>query len=226
MGFKSEVELAKVIIQYLKEMGWEIYQEVQISSGGNIADIVAKQGNLIWILECKLSLSLYLIAQAKEWKNFGHYVSIVTPTKRGSKSFYIAEDILKHYGIGHFEVSDYGYNKEFSIYQRSSPRLNRKAMVHHVKKYLTDTQKDWGAEAGNANKLRYTPFQDTKRQLIQTVKDYPGLTIKELIDSINHHYSSDKNAKSSILQWIHKGIINELELKMEGRSYKVYLKNE
>jgi len=45
--FKSEVELAEIIIQYLKELGWEIYQEVQIASFGNTADIVAVKNNLI-----------------------------------------------------------------------------------------------------------------------------------------------------------------------------------
>ena len=223
--FKQETELAKVIIQYLRKMGWEVYQEVQISSFGNIADIIATQNNLVWVLECKLSLSLTLMAQAKEWLPYAHYVSIVTPSKRGSKGACIAKDILKHYGIGHYEIQPVGWNKELSIYQRVSPKLNRKAMVNYIKKYLTEKQKTW-AEAGNSKGLRYTPFQDTKDQIIRFVKKNPGITIKELINGINHHYSSDGTARSSILQWIHRGIINEVELKTDGRKYLVYPRGE
>jgi len=223
--FKSETKLAEVIIQYLKEMGWEVYQEVQISSYGKIADIVARQGNLIWILECKLSLSLTLIGQAKNWLRYGHYVSIVTPTKRSSTSYYIAEDILEHYGIGHFQVSNYGYNEELSISQRISPKLNRKAMANYIVRYLTDKQKSW-AKAGNSYGLRYTPFQDTKDQLIRVVKDNPGITMKEIIKDINHHYSSDASAKGSLLQWINKGVIKEVRVKRDGKKYRFYLDEE
>ena len=61
------------------------------------------------MLECKLSLSLSLIAQAQIWTAFAHYVSIVTPYKRQSKGYNMAKDILKKYGIGFYEI-----NKSYS----------------------------------------------------------------------------------------------------------------
>lgn len=46
----SEVQLGKPIISWLQEMGWEVYQEVQIATYDSVADIVAKQGKLIWVI--------------------------------------------------------------------------------------------------------------------------------------------------------------------------------
>lgn len=227
--FKSETEVAEVIIFYLKKMGWEVYQEVQIRNFGNIADIVATQGNLVWVLECKKSFGLTVIAQAHEWRGLAHYVSIVVPYSRRDNNDKLKRNILKYLGIGCYTVSKVdtfngsGYLnniKEFAPIQ-----LHRKVNSHYITQCLTEQHKTW-AKAGNANGDRYSPFQHTKRQLIETVKKQPGITIKDLIQSIDHHYSSESSAKGSILQWIHKGVITELELKHEGRGYKVFLRRQ
>lgn len=218
--FKTEAELAKVIVQYLKDMQWEVYQEVQIASFGSIADIVAVQNNLIWVLECKLSLGLNVIAQAENWINYSNYVSIVVPPRKNcSKSQHIVKNILEHYGIGQYEVSK-GYDEEKSIVECVAPRLNRKASTDYIKRNLREEQKYW-APAGNADKLRYTPFQHTKSQVIRFVGENPKCTFKELILNIKHHYSSDKTAISSLRQWIIKGIIPELILKSSKGKYRI-----
>lgn len=213
--YKTETELAKEIITYLHQMDWEIYKEVQFLQYGNVADIVATQNNLVWILECKLSLSLSLIAQAERWKFLANYISIVVPIRKHNSANRIIREILKHYGIGCYEVgSDF-------ITEWVSPRLQRKAFTKHIKDCLVEEQKFW-AEAGNATGKRYTPFQDTKEQLLRMVKEKPGLPMKDLIAKIQHHYCSDKTACSCILQWIHKGIITGIELRQEGRRYLCY----
>lgn len=218
--FNSEIEVAEIIIPYLKEMGWEVYQEVEIHHHGGIADIVATQGNLVWVLECKRTLSLSLMAQAEGWKKLAHYVSIVVPMKKRWTSQRLLERILDYLGIGCYMVSKPDIISEFA-----PVKLNRKANSDRIRKNLTELHKTW-AKAGNARGSRYTPFQHTKDNLIHEVKKHPGITIKELILSIDHHYNSEASAKGSILQWIHKGVIKELELKHEGRGYKVYLKEE
>lgn len=220
--FKSETEVAEIIIPYLKEMKWEIYQEVQPRHYSDIADIVAIQGNLVWVLECKRSFSLNVISQAYNWKYYAHYVSIVIPYLYRDKNHSLKKKILDYFGIGCYQVSKGYYEpvKEFS-----PVKLNRKADGKFITLCLTEQHKTW-AKAGNANGDRYTPFQNTKRQLIQTVKKNPGISMKELIKSIDHHYASDSSAKGSLLQWIHKGVIKELQLKQEGRSYKIYLKEK
>ena len=220
--FKSETELAKLAIEYLKDSKWEVYQEVQVRSFGSIADIVAVQNNLIWIVECKLSLSLDVIAQAKCWSSFSHYISIAVPrSNRDNKGRRLAFKILQDYGIGCFE---FGHPEDisYSCYaQKIKPQLNRKAMTDYITSNLCEEQKTW-AEAGNSRGDRYTPFQNTTRQIVRTVNDNPGITMKELMDKIDHHYSSDICAKSSIIQWIHKDVIKGIYLEKEGKQYKLY----
>ena len=160
------------------------------------------------------------MAQAHGWKQFAHYVSIVVPTKKRWHTQRILEKILGYLGIGCYMVS-----KPNNVSEFAPVKLNRKAMSHYITKCLTKHHKTW-AKAGNAEGNRYTPFQHTKSNLIYEVKKHPGITIKELIKSIDHHYSSEASAKGSILQWIHTGVIKELKLKREGRGYKVYLKEK
>ena len=227
--FKAETEIAEIIIPYLKEMGWEVYQEVQPRNHGSVADIVATQGQLVWVLECKNSFGLAVMSQAYDWKKYAHYVSIVVPHSYRDNNNNIKKEILNYFGIGCYQVLKQerydmkGYVNK--VTQFFPVKLNRQAMAHVIRECLTEEHKTW-AKAGNANGDRFTPFQNTKKQLIATVRQYPGITIKELITSIDHHYSNEASAKVSILQWIHKGIISEIQLKREGRSYKAYLLKE
>lgn len=216
--FKLETEVAEIIIPYLKQMGWEVYQEVQIDS--NIADIIATQGKIVWVLECKKSLSLNVMAQAYKWRRYAHYVSIVVPTKKRWNTELLLKNILDYLGIGCYMVS-----KPDNISEFAPVKLNRKVMSYYITNSLTEQHKTW-AKAGNANGNRYTPFQHTKDNLIREVRKNPGITLKQLIKSIDHHYASEASAKGSLLSWIHQGVINEVELRREGRQYKIYLKEE
>ncbi|MEW6614016.1 MAG: MmcB family DNA repair protein [Thermodesulfobacteriota bacterium] len=100
----SEVEIAKVVIGWLQDLRWEVYQEVQIGACGPIADIVAVQDKLLWIIEVKRSLGLSVIGQALHWKTFCHYVSVAVPYKRWTKEHDTAVYFMKRDGIGLLKV--------------------------------------------------------------------------------------------------------------------------
>ena len=80
----KEQELASYIVSYLENENWEIFQEVQFRSYGNIADIVAVKDNKLWIIESKTTLSFKVLEQARRWKC--HYRSIAVPSVRDRKS--------------------------------------------------------------------------------------------------------------------------------------------
>jgi len=224
--FKSETELAEQVIKYLKDLKWEVYQEVQIASYGSIADIVAVKNGLVWIIECKLSLSLDVIGQAECWTRHANYTSVAVPASlKDSKGRDFAYKILKQYGIGCFEMphpDSYSYRSHL---QRIQSKLNRTAITSLIKRSLCEEQKTW-AKAGNSKGSRYTPFQDTTNQILRAVANKPGMTFKELMNEINHHYSSDTCARSSILQWIHRGVIKGVRLKLKGKNYTLYLEKK
>src|SRR3990167_10050555 len=77
----KETELAKPIIAYLEERGWNVYQEVLIRC--KVADIVATFGKLTWVIECKTSMSLKLLEQIYCWRGRANFLSIAIPTTVG-----------------------------------------------------------------------------------------------------------------------------------------------
>jgi hypothetical protein len=78
--FKSEAELAAQIVAWFADKPYEIFQEVQYGRCGPVADIVARSGRIIWVIEAKMTLGLSVLGQADSWRPYAHYVSIATPT--------------------------------------------------------------------------------------------------------------------------------------------------
>lgn len=66
----KESDMAKVVVDYLE--GGEVYQEVKVYD--SIADIVWVCGQIVWIIETKLSLSMSLLSQATRWVGYAHNV--------------------------------------------------------------------------------------------------------------------------------------------------------
>ena len=191
----KETDLAFRVVNWLDSQHWDVYQEVQINS--SIADIVAVQGRLVWIVECKTSLSLSLIAQAIEWIHHAHFVSVAVPIRRQpyqTKAQFVAKNILKHYGIGLLRVP---YNSQNLNEHSVKPKINRFARSECVKKMLNEKQKHW-APAGSQGGY-WTPFKQTCREVVRIVNKNPGIILKDLIDKLDHHYASDKSAKACIL---------------------------
>ena len=52
------------------------------------------------------------------------------------------------------------------------------------------------------------------------VRRNPGCTLKQMIEGIEHHYSSNQSARGSMAQYIKSGVIKNIELK----NNKLYIK--
>jgi hypothetical protein len=211
----KEIDLAKKVIDYLKQENWEVYQEVSLSRyHGGIADIYAVR-NITWIIETKTSLSMALLEQAYDRKKFAHYVSIAIPSsKRSSKGRSFAQRVCKLYGIGVIEVKKRG-----GIYIPVDPKLFRKPSLPT----LHEEQKDY-AEAGGKGGY-FTPFKRTVSNLNSIVAANPGIKFKDMMKELEHHYASDNTARSSIMKWIKHGVIDSVEIKREGKAVHLHPKN-
>lgn len=211
-----ETEIAARVISWLESQHWEVYQEVAYN--GRVADIVATSGYLTWVIECKKSLSLALLDQALMWKRFGsaNYISVAVPYKvrRGSHA---AEWFLRQNGIGLITVREHD-----GTYQEIPASLYRKAFSS-LRKSLNDRQKTY-APAGNADGRYWTPFQETCRVLKRFVDENPGACLKDAINGIRHHYSSDSTARACISQYLQsrENIVKGVEARREGRYLKLY----
>lgn len=215
--FKTEKDMAEVVVNHLIENHLDVYQEVDTKPIGGVIDIVAKQNNIIWCIECKLSLGLNVIQQAFNHTKYSNYTSIAVPCikYRNSKIIY---EILKKFNIGIMLVS---YD---DIYEPIRAKLVRHAYTKKYLKRLDPIQKKI-CNAGSKGGGYYTKFKSTKIQLIRYVKNNPGCTIQDAINNINHHYLAISTAKSSLMYWINQGIINEIEIKKNGKRNECYIKS-
>ena len=215
----KETELAEVVVNWLQDYKWDVYQEVESSITLCVADIVAIQKHLSWVIECKTTLSLSLIRQADNWFGKANYISVAVPYphKIGKDQIFVRR-ILEKLGIGLLYISNDDVKEEVR------PQLNR-YIYPKPKTYLKEEHKVW-AKAGNNLNERYTPFQDTCGQILREIRLSPGLTVKELIGKINHHYRTPESAKGSLLKWGQEGLIKGVIVKRDKNNLRFYLDEE
>jgi len=221
MKFRSESDLAKVVVKWLREDGWDVFQEVSLGEGRSRADLIACKDHIYWGIECKRQMSFELIAQAVRWGALCHISSIAVPTpntrwgKDHARS--LAYDVCEHYGLGILQVGH-------EVRIKRHPRLNR----HPIGKWseiLMDKHRDY-AEAGNNYSRFWSPFKQTCEDFVKYVRSNPGCTLKEAVDGIKHHYSSSGGARACLIKWIEKGKINEVRYEKQERAIRLYPKGE
>jgi len=203
----QETDLAKMVIEFLAEQDWEIYQEVCCGSGR--CDIVAKREHILWALECKISFGLAVLEQAARWRHRANYVSIAvskTPSEFGRN---ICDDL----GIG--ILTPYHHNN--TIGEVGKPKLFRKIK----NSFELEEEHKWFCEAGSNSGNYWTPFKKTVRELIRVVTDQPGIEFNKLIKTVDHHYSSYSTAKSCLRGFI-GDVIPELRTEIVDRKLCVF----
>jgi len=224
--FKSEEEFAEIIVKWLKKNGWEVYQEVQVNKySGSIADIVALKNGKYWIIECKLNFGFKVMAQADNWKNFANYVSIAVPY---TKKVLFKIKLCKLLNIGILTVNYNNWALDKSISERWQIEEDLKASEQELKyknliSQLTERHKTF-AKAGNNYGKRITPFKLTVEKLINYVKENNGALLKDAVKKIDHHYSTNNGAKTSLAEMINRDIIKRLYLDRKKEGNRVYLK--
>lgn len=226
----SEEDLAAHVVKWLEADAWDVFQEVQVSSYGNRADIVARRTGILWVIEAKKSLTFEVIAQARRWQYDAHVASIAVPkTMNQSTGRDLALRLCDIEGIGVLEV-EMGrrpWDTVGSISQSIPAKRHRikgrmtKPMVEILNRNLTDERKEF--KAGNSRGEFWTPFRQTCQEALRKVKENPGITMKALMESIDHHYSSDQSARCSFAKWMDQGKISGLELQKNGRMLTVHL---
>lgn len=194
----KETELAEQVIAWLESDGWDIYQEVQVYGYGGVADIVAvHDGWLIWIIECKKSLTLRVMNQASKWPAHYRSVALLAPKRKNyerssrDSAYRVAKE---YYKIGVMELG------RSELYETKKAPLMR----HHHKmskvilNALVPEHKTY-AKAGSRGGSHWTPYKSTIRAVEHYIIDNPGCTLKEIIEEVGkRHYSSTQSARSTL----------------------------
>lgn len=217
---QPETILAELVVNWLESQKWDVYQEVQIETYGRVADIVAVLGNLVWVIECKKSLSLSVMEQAYRWRRYSNFISVAVQRRKGTDSRLFATKVLRTFNVGMLTI-DLGCPSANKISEIVRPALNRKGLTARIKEKLSPIHKTF-AKAGNSDGLRWTPFQQTSISIRREVEKCPGITMTELMNKIHHHYSTESTARSCISQWAQNGVLKGVCVKRDGRLIRLY----
>jgi len=220
VAFTNEAALAKVVVGWLSNLGWDVYQEVQISYGAPIADIVGRKGKLICVVECKLSLGLRVLSQAHDWRTLSNLNYVAVPQYGAGRDISFACHVADMFGIGVLRVNPDAYQGIESVTEVKRPALRRN-IYSSLLEALNEGQKTF-AEAGNSDGRRWTPFQQTCDTVRRYTQAHPGAPLKEVIDNVKTHYSTPATARSSLAKWIGQGSVPGLRLERVGRSLRIW----
>lgn len=204
--FKSEADFARGIVASFRERGYTVYQEVAIYSGDKRADIVAvrRDPQIVTVIETKLCLSLQLMEQCETWLPYAHRVYAAAPVRLTR----FAERTLLHFGIGLLDSE--GEERVRARFLRKPP------CVDVLLKKCIPEREDF-AEAGNAKGEFWSPWKATCRAVAAFVAKYPGCSLKQIVESVNHHYRSDSSARQTIARDVQLGRVAGVRCEREGR---------
>lgn len=204
----KEVELAQKFVDYLS--CFDLYFEVDYGSG--CVDIVAFDGNISIAVEVKTTFSFKVFEQALANKPWYNYTYIAVPK---FKDDYIQRRLCNDYGIGLLIYDTSGY---CSVMEVIKPKLNR-VKSDKLRSRLREQNKRSLPGSKNGDSTKVTAFQITVENLVRYVERNPGKTLRQAIDDLSHHYSTNKAATSSLYQHIKSGVIKEIEIQ-DGKLFK------
>lgn len=204
---RSECDLAAIVVSQLQQFHWDVYQEVSYGLGR--ADIVATRGVARWGIEVKQSTDLTVIEQALNLSHYCHFVSIAVPYSRSAN---ISKLLCRKLGIGIMRIGTTDFREDLH------PEFRRKVLDLELREEFKTF-----CLAGTAGGGHWTPFKDTKRNLIATVTREPGIEFATLIKSLKHHYHALSTAKACLKGYIGTSVIPELRIEMVNGKLCVFL---
>ncbi len=200
----SEAQLATAVVEWLKVQGWDVYPEVSMRGGDARADIVAVRSSLLWVIECKRTFGLAVIAQADTWLPYSNLTSVAVPIARNSDARRFGEELCKDRGIGIIHPQHDLPREWYTRWGRVAPKLRRHC-DSRLRDMLSESHKKY--VPGNADCRYHTPWRETCERVRTFVHAKGPATIREVVEAITHHYDNDRNAIGSLRQWAQAGKI-------------------
>lgn len=188
----KETELAKPVVAWLSDQHWDVYQEVQFSYLGGVADIVAVRHGIVWIIESKTSYTFTVLQQASAWPVHLRSVAVPRPLSH-NRDYFIARD---YYRVGVLEV------ETNDVYEAIKPPLflRTKTGVERYISQLTELHKTF-APAGSRGGYQLTPYKRTMMDVRNMIQKNPGCTIKDLYTELGRmHYASEDSFRGNLLK--------------------------
>jgi hypothetical protein len=184
---KKETDLAKHVINYLKDNKWNVWQEVKLSKYiCSIHDIIAVKHCITWCIECKLSFNLKVIEQS--YRSNTIFKSIAVPRNND-----FGQLICRNLGIGYMIVSD---AENILEYSGKVFRHNYKHSKDIIQE-LSNIPKDYSKAGSKGN--YWTPYKSTMQSIRVYIYENPGCSYNDILLNLkNSHFSSPTSARSCI----------------------------
>jgi hypothetical protein len=214
-NYKSEEDICELIVKWLRAQHWEVYQEVSLGYASERADIVAKLGSLLWVIEAKRNVSMKLLEQSLNWIGYANMISMASlgGKKRTAR---LLNWFWRQTGIGLITICPISDGVDV----RYEPRLYR-IKHNRLKDSLCEEQKNFCA-AGSKDGGYWTPYAQTCREVLSRVKREPGITMKQLMDGLEHHYSSSATARACLTKWAAMGKIPGVKVERDGKMNRFF----
>lgn len=217
---RTEADVARPVAVLLADTGFEVYREVRSGYGEARADLVGRRGVATHVVECKTRLSLDLIDQAAAWLGMANLVSVAVPEREDRYARH-PSIVLRQLGIGLIVVRHCGHEYA-SARQAEAPRWHRlDANRPPVRDALHEAQREMG-EAGTNHGGYYTAFRWTMREVATFVAAHPGCSVREAVEGVSHHYSTDASARQGIVFALGKGLIPGVRVEIKGKCFALF----
>ncbi len=233
-GFASEVDLAKVVVAWLTADGWAVHQEVE--HRGDVADIVATKDGLVAVVECKLGLTLGLIAQGQRWLHRANRVYLAVPLYGSRDTKPIGRVICRSLGLGLLDcnarsnplVTRGGAQEGTVIVTVDPAELTPSAA--RPGGYLVDVlcpEHQTFAEAGAPTGARWTAFKRCNEELVALVTAEPGIVASAAVKRVKHDWRG-KAPHATMVMRIRAGHLKGLRVEVDptqprGQQIRLYL---
>lgn len=216
MKINSEKELCEKFIR-AHPRPEHLYFEVHMQTGR--ADIVHSECNIVTIYEAKMRLSIELLEQCINRRPYAHFVYAVVPQIKKRK--YFMEKLFEDYGIGIISIDDTTriYNPEGnieSLHYRNVERLRQYAKPKFIRNpqkitLYEENKKEVAGVRGNSTSM--TPFKIMVKDIKYLISSSrtKKVSINQVFES-QRYYTTLKQFKTNIYQWIRKGVITGIEM--------------
>lgn len=221
---QREADLAKILVDHLTDLGYDVYKEVSKKGGGSDrADIYAvhnKKGDHLHgatvSIETKMNFNITVLKQAYNWRQFANLNYVAVPVPKRVKDRNFIHSLCEGIGIGLIEIDM--HSKQCHIMVNPKPNTNIKPPKLYEEQKMSI--------AGNANNQYMTPFKITCNRLKEFMADKEYCILSTAIKSIHHHYKSNLSAVSSLPKYIEIGIIEGLTIrKTKTGTYIINIEN-
>lgn len=200
----AEPVLALRAKAWLETRGLEVYSEVVFGEGR--IDLVGIDATRLVTVEVKVSFGIAVLGQADRWREYATETWVAVPRHVAHPTSFSA-DICRAMNIGLFGVdaAEPWERRPWNAGEDVEPVWKHRVVVepvpavprlgHQLRAALFPEQKESvpGTSGGHATK-----FKRTVARLAELVAAEPGVTLKDAVSRIDHHYSTKAAAVSSL----------------------------